>query len=593
MAKRSPEEKKEIYNKWKSLINMTQDSLDSWAKDEDRLLASINREEAEEAGDIQSGYDSFHRIKRRKSKPFDKWTDQDFDNAAQENGFNSRMLGGKPGQPVGNSGMSKWEISLRNWGHDPSLKSSPSHSKWKSWKMKHSKKANDVNNLILAHLMSDNRRLASDKEKVVLEATATAINDITEKASKKIDKGMLAKVKYLIEAVLKKKIHLGSLWSMFVEYTPKTLKKMAEHNLFAQMVLDEFDPKRNPSIWADNIVALVKAKTLGEVAMAANIPFEAMEQSLGFDPNYKEYLSLLDEYIKLKEGWFLTTSFEEMKNIKSTLAQKYKEVVAENDLKFQSVSMQIREIEGKIELTDNRSEQALLKGELLELRIKYEEYKSVKKSTFNLHEIPNFKEPSSKAQIILMYSIRKYSDVMRYLSLLPDTKILAVKALFVGLKIAAFKLIWPYLNSFLFTGKALSAKTILMGAATSAGGFFVFVAIFALLTNAKFTASHLRKMGVVLGSTTLSVLLSSASFITTLVGIIFAIAAEPFILLGWLVKYLFSQGIKTVGIVADFIKSRFKGDKKATLQRISGRIKKDPSYRRRLKANLKMLSSME
>jgi hypothetical protein len=592
MAKRSPEEKKEIYNKWKSLINMSQKSLDSWAKNDDRLLASINREEAEEAGDIQSGYDSFHRIKRRKSKPFDKWTAQDFDNAAQENGFNSRMLGGKPGQPIKGSGMSKWEISLRNWGHDPSLKSSPAHSKWKSWKMKHSKKAS-MNNLILAHLMSDNRRLASDKEKVVLDATATVINDISEKASKKIDKGMVAKVKYLIGAVLNKKIHLGSLWPMFVEYTPKTVKKMAEHNPFAQMVLDEFDPQRNPAIWADNVVTLVKAKTLGEVAMAANIPFERLEKFFGFDPNYKEYLSLLDEYINLKEGWFLTTSFEDMKDIKSTISQKYREVVAENNSKFESVAMQIRELEEKIELADNRADEALLKGELFELRRKYDEYKSVQKGKFSLHEIPNFKEPSSKAQIVLMYSIRKYSEIMKYLSLLPDTKILAVKSIFVGLKIAAFKLIWPYLKSFLFTGKALSAKTVLMGAATSAGGFIVFVAIFALLTNAKFTASHLRKMGVVLGSTTLSILLSSASFITALVGVLFAIASEPFILLGWLVKYLFSQGIKTVGIVADFIKNKFKGNKKAALQRIASRVKRDPSYRRRLKANLEMLSSME
>ena len=134
---RTDQEKKEIFQKWNGLINMSQKSLDSWAKDEDRLLASINRSEAKQEGGIQSGYDSFHRIKRRKGKKFEDWTSQDFDNASQEIGFNSRMLGGKHGDTVGESGMSKWEISLKNWGHDPSLKSSPAHSKWKSWKQKH------------------------------------------------------------------------------------------------------------------------------------------------------------------------------------------------------------------------------------------------------------------------------------------------------------------------------------------------------------------------------------------------------------------------------------------------------------------------
>ncbi len=133
-TERSDEEKKEIYDKWKSLINMSKKELVEWGKDPDHLEASLNREEAKDNGKIQSGYDSFHRIKRRKDKPFDEWTAQDFDNASQENGFNGRMLGGKPGKPVGSTGMSKWEISLRNWGHDPSKPNSPSHSKWKTWK---------------------------------------------------------------------------------------------------------------------------------------------------------------------------------------------------------------------------------------------------------------------------------------------------------------------------------------------------------------------------------------------------------------------------------------------------------------------------
>jgi len=131
---RTEKEKREIFDKWHKLINMSQRALNAWAENDHRLLASINREEAKDEGGIQSGYDSFHRIKRRKSKPFDEWSAEDFDNASQENGFNSRMLGNEPGDTIGESGMSKWEISLRNWGHDPSLKSSPAYSKWKAWK---------------------------------------------------------------------------------------------------------------------------------------------------------------------------------------------------------------------------------------------------------------------------------------------------------------------------------------------------------------------------------------------------------------------------------------------------------------------------
>lgn len=131
------QEKKDIYKRWHALINMSQKALDDWAENEDRLLASINRQEAKAEGGIQSGYDSFHRIKRRKGKPLSKWSDDDFENAKQEIGFNSRMLGGKAGDPVEGTRRSKWEISLRNWGHDPSLKTSPQHAKWKSWHQKH------------------------------------------------------------------------------------------------------------------------------------------------------------------------------------------------------------------------------------------------------------------------------------------------------------------------------------------------------------------------------------------------------------------------------------------------------------------------
>lgn len=140
MADRSDAEKAKIYKRWKELINMTPAELKAWAKDDARLEASLSRDEADSEGGIQSGYDSLHRIKRRVKKPVEDWTAEDYDNAAQENGFNGRMLGAEPGEPVGDTDMSKWEISLRNWGHDPSKPSSPAHAKYKRWEEKQTAK---------------------------------------------------------------------------------------------------------------------------------------------------------------------------------------------------------------------------------------------------------------------------------------------------------------------------------------------------------------------------------------------------------------------------------------------------------------------
>ena len=132
------DEKRDIYNRWHKLINMTQKELDDWGDNPGRLKASLNRQRAKEEGGIQSGYDSFRRIVRRKSKPLKDWSPQDFQNAQQEINFNSRMLGNNPGQPVNKDIMkSKWEISLLNWGHDPSKKNSPSYGKWKAWEDDH------------------------------------------------------------------------------------------------------------------------------------------------------------------------------------------------------------------------------------------------------------------------------------------------------------------------------------------------------------------------------------------------------------------------------------------------------------------------
>jgi hypothetical protein len=202
---RSDTEKKEIFKKWKDLINMTESELKSWAKDDERLLASLNRQEAKENGKIQSGYDSLHRIKRRVKKPFDEWTSEDFDNASQEIGFNSRMLGGTPGDPVSKT-KSKWEISLKNWGHDPSKPNSPAHNKWKKWNKNMNKKAklNLIKNAYIVSLrhpelretslllsktirLHQSGKLASEDQEEIMSQPVDATDTMLEVA-KKADK---------------------------------------------------------------------------------------------------------------------------------------------------------------------------------------------------------------------------------------------------------------------------------------------------------------------------------------------------------------------------------------------------------------------
>jgi len=133
----------------------------------------------------------------------------------------------------------------------------------------------------------------------------------------------------------------------------------------------------------------------------------------------------------------------------------------------------------------------------------------------------------------------------------------------------------------------------LMSGLASVASFIKFVGFILLFTNIKFTASYLRKSGVILGSTSLAVLASLPDFIGFIIVAALAIATTPLEWLAWLVKKMISLGMKGWKQVVSFINRQFKGDKKAALQRIAGRVKEDSSYRRRLKANLEKLYEVE
>ncbi len=307
---RSDEEKKEIYDKWKGLINMSEKELVEWGEDPDHLEASLNRQEAKQNGKIQSGYDSFHRIKRRKDKPFDDWTAQDFDNASQENGFNGRMLGGNPGKPVGSTGMSKWEISLRNWGHDPSKPNSPSYTKWKKWKKENEeeikmslakkKKANLIldlykmsfkvkggENLRRACLMCLNNKTASvstltpelidslpqeEQEKFKFDVLVARLDEVMQSIKSRAGIGLDVLKTFLQE----KGVFNGkNLLSMKIEKPVNYLQEAVSGILWAYA--DDKDPHSLLQFTSN----LIKAETPEDIAKAVKMPLKEIGNYLG------------------------------------------------------------------------------------------------------------------------------------------------------------------------------------------------------------------------------------------------------------------------------------------------------------------------
>jgi hypothetical protein len=320
---RSDEEKKEIYDKWRNLINMSQKALDAWADNDHRLLASINRSEAKEEGGIQSGYDSFHRIKRRKGKAFEDWSAQDFDNASQENGFNSRMLGGKPGDPIGVSNMSKWEISLKNWGHDPSLKSSPQHAKWKSWKKIHTKKKEgshmrnrqaSIHNVLVAHqqnqmirraiLATGNAREFERMRRVysaILSNSKTAnagtMDDMMDQLDDPQVKNQVG-LTYFSEIINSFKtklsgVHKGEFTLIANVLKAKGLTKKL-HTLvdagtkpkteYEKLIADRLQKAGDFSATLKMMGKLISARTPHQVAQVAGVGMSEMRDSMGIDP---------------------------------------------------------------------------------------------------------------------------------------------------------------------------------------------------------------------------------------------------------------------------------------------------------------------
>jgi hypothetical protein len=112
------EKKKGTYEKWKSLVNMTPESLSSFRETDHGSKAGLTRAEASAKG-IRSGQDSAKAILRMKGKNPDQWSPADWQWAGKQVSFISRMRGNKgalydpKGQPT------RKLTSLKIWGHNP------------------------------------------------------------------------------------------------------------------------------------------------------------------------------------------------------------------------------------------------------------------------------------------------------------------------------------------------------------------------------------------------------------------------------------------------------------------------------------------
>jgi hypothetical protein len=112
------EEKKEIYKKWKDLVNMSASELKKFMDSEEGKVAGLSKKEADKLG-IDYGRESAKWILKMKDTPVKDWTPNMWRWAKKQISFNSRMRGNK-GKLYDEKGRkTRKHLSLLIWGHNP------------------------------------------------------------------------------------------------------------------------------------------------------------------------------------------------------------------------------------------------------------------------------------------------------------------------------------------------------------------------------------------------------------------------------------------------------------------------------------------
>lgn len=112
------ENKKEVYDEWKSLVNMSSSELESFLKTEDGKKAGLSKSEASELG-IGSGHESASWILKMKEVPYSQWSDTMWSWAKRQISFVKRMKGNKGDLYDDKGNKTRKHTSLLIWGHNP------------------------------------------------------------------------------------------------------------------------------------------------------------------------------------------------------------------------------------------------------------------------------------------------------------------------------------------------------------------------------------------------------------------------------------------------------------------------------------------
>ena len=112
------ENKKEVYDEWKSLVNMSSSELKSFLKTEEGKEAGLSKSEASELG-IGSGHESASWILKMKEMPYTQWSNEMWSWAKRQISFIKRMSGNKGDLYDDKGNKTRKHTSLLIWGHNP------------------------------------------------------------------------------------------------------------------------------------------------------------------------------------------------------------------------------------------------------------------------------------------------------------------------------------------------------------------------------------------------------------------------------------------------------------------------------------------
>ena len=107
------DDKKDIYDEFKDLVNMSASEIKKWLDTDESKSVGQKKD-----GDESTGHKSGERIIDIKEKKKGDLTDDDYKHMQKVVGYIKRHNAQRPKEVEG----SDWEYSLKNWGNDPGKK---------------------------------------------------------------------------------------------------------------------------------------------------------------------------------------------------------------------------------------------------------------------------------------------------------------------------------------------------------------------------------------------------------------------------------------------------------------------------------------